>query len=109
LKLTGTSFFRRDAYFPRAPLSATRIRSWAVRKFGEPRKSFVENRSALEANPFHPFEFVVHYHSERYHQGIGSRLIRPQPAPNADKATLGEVRCRSRLGGQLNFYLREAA
>ena len=55
------------------------------------------------------WEFVVHYHSERYRQGIGSRLIRPQPAPNADNATLGEVRCRSRLGGQLNFYLREAA
>jgi putative transposase len=25
-------------------------------------------------------EFVVDYHSKRYHQGIGNRLIRPQPA-----------------------------
>jgi putative transposase len=54
-------------------------------------------------------EFVSHYHSERYHQGIGSRLILPLPGPNADNATLGAVRCRSRLGGQLNFYVREAA
>ena len=54
-------------------------------------------------------EFVVHYDSERHHQGIGSRLICPQPAPNVDNATLGEVRCRSRLGGQLNFCFREAA
>ncbi|MGZ3357581.1 MAG: integrase core domain-containing protein [Isosphaeraceae bacterium] len=54
-------------------------------------------------------EFVAHYHSERYHQGIGGRLILPLPAPNADNATLGAVRCRSRLGGQLNFYVREAA
>jgi hypothetical protein len=54
-------------------------------------------------------ECFAHYHSERYHQGIGSRLILPPPAPAADNATLGAVRCRSRLGGQLNFYLREAA
>lgn len=54
-------------------------------------------------------EFVAHYHTERYHQGIGSRLILPLPGPNADNATLGAVRCRSRLGGQLNFYLRQAA
>jgi hypothetical protein len=38
-------------------------------------------------------EFVAHYHSERYHQGIGSRLILPLPGPNADNATLGAVRC----------------
>jgi hypothetical protein len=54
-------------------------------------------------------EFFAHYHSERYHQGIVSRLIIPLPGPNTDNATLGAVRCRSRLGGQLNFYLREAA
>ena len=54
-------------------------------------------------------EFIVHYHSERYHQGIGNRLIRPQPAPAAARATHVEVRCRSRLGGHLNFYVREAA
>ncbi|HXJ81387.1 MAG TPA: integrase core domain-containing protein [Candidatus Methylomirabilis sp.] len=54
-------------------------------------------------------EFVAHYHAERYHQGIGGRLILPLPAPNPDDAALGGVRCRSRLGGQLNFYCREAA
>jgi putative transposase len=54
-------------------------------------------------------EFFAHYHSERYHQGMGSKLILPLPAPTADNATLGAVRCRSRLGGQLNFYFREAA
>jgi len=51
-------------------------------------------------------EFVVHYHSERNHQGLGNTIIRPEfPAfPSA-----GEVRCRERLGGMLRYYYRAAA
>ena len=52
-------------------------------------------------------EYVVHYHAERFHQGIGSRLIRPVSAN--DNATTGGIQCRSRLGGLLNYYYREAA
>ena len=54
-------------------------------------------------------EFVAHYHTERYHQGIGSTVIRPQPSRTNDNTALGAIQCRSRLGGQLNFYLRNAA
>jgi putative transposase len=50
-------------------------------------------------------EFVTHYHRERNHQGIVMfsfslrlvSLIAPHP-----------VRCRSRLGGMLNYYDRAA-
>jgi putative transposase len=50
-------------------------------------------------------EFVVHYHAERNHQGIGNELI--QPAARTDG--LGVVRRRQRMGGMLNFYYRAAA
>jgi transposase InsO family protein len=46
-------------------------------------------------------EFVVHYHRERNHQGLGNRLLQPlAPCLAADAAV-----CRHRrLGGMLNFY-----
>jgi len=51
-------------------------------------------------------EYVLHYHQERPHQGLENRLIaRPAVAANSD----GEVRRRSRLGGLLSYYHREAA
>jgi hypothetical protein len=54
-------------------------------------------------------EFMAHYHAERFHQGLGGRLIVKGVEPANDKGTSGSVVCRSRLGGILNFYLREAA
>jgi len=54
-------------------------------------------------------QFVDHYLTERYHQGIGSRIIKPKTSPSNDNATLGPIGCRSRLGGLLNYYHREAA
>ena len=51
-------------------------------------------------------QYVLHYHSERPHQGLEGELIaedgRAGPAE-------GEVRCRERVGGMLKFYYREAA
>jgi putative transposase len=52
-------------------------------------------------------EFAGHYHTERYHQGLGSQII--TPSPSNDNASLGAIGCRSRLGGLLNYYRREAA
>ena len=52
-------------------------------------------------------EYMAHYNHERFHQGIGSSLIKSIAANDNDAN--GEVRCRSRLGGLLNFYYREAA
>jgi transposase InsO family protein len=51
-------------------------------------------------------EYAEHYNRERPHQGIGNRLIDPEPtAPSRE----GVVRRRARLGGLLNFYRRAAA
>ncbi len=50
--------------------------------------------------------FVAHYHSERNHQGLGNRLIQPDPD---HLVNTGAVQCRERLGGRLNYYYRTAA
>ncbi len=56
-------------------------------------------RRAIEA-------YVDHYRLERNHQGLDNRLIDGSvPAANED----GEIRCRQRLGGLLNYYHRDAA
>src|SRR5260370_29876546 len=49
---------------------------------------------------------VAHYHSERNHQGLGNRLIKPDPN---HLANTGAVQRRERLGGMLNYYYRTAA
>jgi hypothetical protein len=54
-------------------------------------------------------EFVEHYLTERFHQGIGGQLIGNQPGSTNDNGTSGRIACRSRLGGLLNYYHREAA
>jgi putative transposase len=54
-------------------------------------------------------EFMAHYHCERFHQGLGGRLIKPDAAVCNDNGAGNEVVCRSRLGGLLNFYQRKAA
>jgi transposase InsO family protein len=51
-------------------------------------------------------EFVMHYHIERNHQGLGNRLI--APIENIETKR-GVVRRRQRLGGMLNYYYRDAA
>jgi transposase InsO family protein len=51
-------------------------------------------------------EFIRHYHAERHHQGLDSRLIEPDgTAPRSE----GSIECRERLGGMLRHYYREAA
>src|SRR5580704_10602124 len=50
--------------------------------------------------------YVEHYHSERNHQGLDSKVIHPEfnPLP-----TEGAIKRRKRLGGLLNYYYGEAA
>jgi transposase InsO family protein len=49
-------------------------------------------------------EFVVHYHGERNHQGLGNELV-----DGVGNLTLhGGVRRRKRLGGLLSYYYRAA-
>jgi putative transposase len=47
--------------------------------------------------------FVIHYHRERHHQGLGNQLI-DGVLPRRE----GSVRRHSRLGGLLNYYERAA-
>ena len=49
--------------------------------------------------------FMLHYHEERPHQGLGNELI----APKTPVIGTGQIQCRERLGGLLKFYEREAA
>ena len=51
-------------------------------------------------------EYVVHYHAERNHQGVGNRLLQPLATVSSTDET---INCHERLGGMLNFYYREAA
>jgi hypothetical protein len=53
--------------------------------------------------------FVDHYLTERFHQGLDGQLIAPSESASNDNGTAGAIRCRSRLGGLLNYYHREAA
>jgi putative transposase len=52
-------------------------------------------------------EFVCHYHGERFHQALDGQLIRPPVSASNDNGT-ATIHCRSRLGGLLNYYHREA-
>ena len=54
-------------------------------------------------------EFVQHYNRERYHQGIGGKLVMPNLLAETDNGAVGTIKTRSRLGGILNSYHREAA
>jgi putative transposase len=54
-------------------------------------------------------EFVEHYPTERFHQGIGGELIKSQPGSANDNGARGSIACHSRLGGLLNYYHRAAA
>jgi len=49
-------------------------------------------------------EFMVHYHEERNHQGLGNDLIAPTPRASGR----GGIRCRDRLGGLLRYYYQAA-
>ena len=51
-------------------------------------------------------EYIVHYHAERNHQGLGNRLLEPT---HAACSTDDPIQHRERLRGMLNFYYREAA
>lgn len=54
-------------------------------------------------------EFCAHYHGERFHQALGGQLIKPPASMGNDNGTTATIQCRSRLGGLLNYYDREAA
>ncbi len=54
-------------------------------------------------------EYLKHYHMERNHQGLGNDIPFPKPAITENEYDNGHVAKKSRLGGLLNFYHRQAA
>ena len=52
--------------------------------------------------------YLVHFHTERNHQGKDDVLLFPV-STTAGKRAEGSVICRERLGGLLKYYHREAA
>jgi len=51
-------------------------------------------------------QYLVHYHTERNHQGLDNAIIE---ANGEVGAVTGNVKCRERLGGLLHYYYHEAA
>ncbi len=51
-------------------------------------------------------EYMVHFHEERNHPGLGHRLIRGYPTIAANDAGIHR---RTRLGGMHSYYDRVAA
>ena len=51
-------------------------------------------------------EYMLHYHTERNHQGLENWLLRSERSRGAHD---GDVHRRPRLGGMLNYYYRAAA
>ena len=50
-------------------------------------------------------QYLIHYHQERNHQGLGNQLVVPlERPPNTDKAIIET----ERLGGLLRSYRRAA-
>jgi putative transposase len=50
--------------------------------------------------------YLTHCHEERNHQSLDNAIISPDGEVGS---TTGEVQCRERLGGMLNYYFRRAA
>lgn len=51
-------------------------------------------------------EFIAHYNEERPHQGKGNNLL---AAKECVDAANGTIACKTRLGGLLKHYYRQAA
>ena len=64
-------------------------------------------------------EWVEHYHTERPHQAKDNELLAlrhplkgktgKRKGETTDPPTLGQVKCRERLGGLVKHYYRKAA
>ncbi len=51
-------------------------------------------------------EFVLHYHTERKHQGVENQSLKPQIGVISAN---DPIHCRERLGAMLNYYYRKSA
>jgi hypothetical protein len=75
------------------------MRNWSVAGIIERHDAYSEFRRCHSG----------HHPVERFHQGLGGQLIVKDAYPENDNGAAGKVRCRARLSGMLNFYVRDAA
>jgi len=55
-------------------------------------------------------EYLIHYHEERPHQGLGNRPPKQSnPPPEIVSVRQDQIVCQERLGGLLKRYERQAA
>ena len=54
-------------------------------------------------------QYVAHYKAERFHQGMGGKLLTQNADSANDNSTSGTIKTHSRLAGTLNFYQRSVA
>jgi len=57
-------------------------------------------------------QYVAYYHLDRPHQSLGNEVILKLPGetpPDDPQVGAGHIECRTRLGGLLKHYYRQAA
>ena len=92
----------------RLPANSPNLNAYAERFVLSIRREMVSTASYLSVSDTcvtAVTEYVVHYHTERNHQGLGNELLTPLPASANDT---GPIVSRERLGGILNYYCRAA-
>ena len=52
-------------------------------------------------------QYQAHYNTERHHQGIENVI--PFPTAEHEIVPVGEIKCKTRLGGMLRKYYRASA
>ena len=90
----------------RLPVRAPNLNSYAEARLGSLKRECLNHFLVFgERHLDHLIrEYLAYYHHERPHQSLGNRTIIPLPT-----CVDGEIRCKTRLGGLLNHYYREAA
>ena len=92
----------------RLPARSPNLNAFAERFARSIKESCLERMVLIGESSLHraTTEFVLHYHVERNHQGLGNKIIRPEFAEFPNE---GPINSRKRLGGLLRYYYREAA
>lgn len=92
---------------PRLPAKSPNLNAYAERFVLSIRRECLDRIVPLSERHLRKAvtEYIVHYHTERNHQGLSNELVTPLP-PTANSA--GRIMSRERLGGVLKYYYRAA-
>ncbi|HSA03543.1 MAG TPA: integrase core domain-containing protein [Candidatus Paceibacterota bacterium] len=92
----------------RLPARSPNLNAYAERYVRTIREGYLDRMILIGEGPSRRAirEFVVHYHTEKNHQGLENKIIQPEVA---EFPSAGAINCRERLGGMLRYYYRAAA